>query len=146
MKYCPVGSYIFLKNNPIVTGDRTPMSIGYRYNSSKFLGYIATEGSGSNEPVDTYLSHFPEIFCDVSNRSIVRPRFLGSYFNACCSIDNQNNMSKYDIVLENYWVTQSGYFILATKVAFGMGITDGKLLLYHGISEGSVDNKIEMID
>ena len=36
-------------------------------------------------------------------------------------------------------MTQGGYFILATTVALGMGIADGKLLFYHGISEESVD-------
>ena len=35
-------------------------------------------------------------------------------------------MRHYDIALEEYWVTQSGYFRLATTVALGMGITDGK--------------------
>ena len=36
----------------------------------------------------------------------------------------------------------SGYFRLVTTVALGMGITDGKFLLCHFISEEMVDNKI----
>ena len=32
------------------------------------------------------------------------------------------------IAIEKYWVTQSGYFILAAIVALGMGITYGELL------------------
>ena len=55
-------------------------------------------------------------------------------------------MRKSDIALEKYWVTQSGYFRLATTVALGMGITYGKLLFCHGFSEGNVDNKISMRD
>ena len=47
-----------------------------------------------------------------------------------------------DISLEKYWVTQSGYFRLATTVALGMGITDGKLLYCHGVAEGNNDKKI----
>ena len=49
-----------------------------------------------------------------------------------------------DIVLDKYWVTHSGYFRLATIVALGMGITYGKLLLCHGISEESGDKNISM--
>ena len=31
-------------------------------------------------------------------------------------------------------------------MALGMGITDGKILFYHGISEESEDKKISMIE
>ena len=54
-------------------------------------------------------------------------------------------MQKYYIVLYKYWVTQSGYFRISTTVTLGMGIRDGKLPFYHGISEVSVDNKISTI-
>ena len=57
-------------------------------------------------------------------------------------IDNQNRMWQYDLALDKYWVTQSGYFRLATTVALGMVITDGKLLFSHGIAEESVDKTI----
>ena len=55
-------------------------------------------------------------------------------------------MQKSNISLDKYWVTQSGYFRLATKVALGMGITDGKLLFCHGVSEGNVDKKISALE
>ena len=61
-------------------------------------------------------------------------------------IDNQNRMWQYDLALDKYWVTQSGYFRLATTVAFGMGITDGKLLYCHGVSEGNVDREISTLE
>ena len=38
------------------------------------------------------------------------------------------------MLLDKYRVTQSGYFRLATTVALGMGITDGKLLYCHGVA------------
>ena len=50
-------------------------------------------------------------------------------------------MSQSDLVLDKYWVTQSGYFRLATTVEFGMGIIDGKILFCHGISEGGEGKK-----
>ena len=55
-------------------------------------------------------------------------------------------MRQYDLVLEKYWLTQSGYFRLATTVALGMGITDGKLLYCHGVAEGKKDNKISTLE
>ena len=54
-------------------------------------------------------------------------------------------MHQSDLVLEKYWVTQSAYFRLATTVALGMGITDGKLLYCHCVSEGNMDRKISTL-
>ena len=53
-------------------------------------------------------------------------------------------MHNSDLALYKYWVTQIVYFRLATTVTLGMGITDGKLLIFHGIPYGSVDKKISM--
>ena len=55
-------------------------------------------------------------------------------------------MRQSDLSLEKYWVTQSGYFRLATTVALGMGITDGKLLYCHGVAEGNVGRKISTLE
>ena len=73
---------------------------------------------------------------------LVHTQFLGRYFNDCNKIYNYNRMQQYGISLEKYEVTQSGHFRLATTVALGMGITDGKLLFCHGVSERNVDKKI----
>ena len=37
-------------------------------------------------------------------------------------------------------------FIIATTVTLGVGITDGNILFYHGVSEGSLDKKIPTRD
>ena len=47
MKYWPGGLYIFMKSTPRFTGDIPLLAIGYKYNSRKFIGFIATEGAGS---------------------------------------------------------------------------------------------------
>ena len=51
-------------------------------------------------------------------------------------------MRQSDLVLVKFWVTHIEYFKLATTVALIIGITYGNLLLYHEISEGSMENKI----
>ena len=50
MKYCPGGSYLVLKSNPRFPGESPVLAIGYKYNSRKVLGFIATEGARSTEP------------------------------------------------------------------------------------------------
>ena len=64
------------------------------------------------------------------------------YFSACNAIDNHDRMWQSNLGLEKYWVTQSGYFRLATTVALGMGITYAKLLFSHGVPEQSKDKTI----
>ena len=44
------GSYLVMNGTPIFTGDIPIMDIVYRYNSRKFLGFIATEGGEITEP------------------------------------------------------------------------------------------------
>ena len=41
-KIWPGGSYLVMKIIPRVPGGRTLLSIGYKYNSRKVLGFIAT--------------------------------------------------------------------------------------------------------
>ena len=140
IKDWPGGSYLVLKSTPRFPGDIPLLYIGYKYNYSKVLGFISTEGYRSTKPGDIYLPHFPDIYSNVSVRLVVLPHLLGRYLNSCNAIDNQNRMWKYDLALEKYWVTQNGNFRLATTVALGMAIADVKLLFCHGISEGSVEN------
>ena len=125
-------AYLVMKSNPIVPSVRPLLDIGYKYSSRKVLGFIATEGAGSTEPGDPYLSLFPDIYSNVSVLPVVCPHLLGRYFNACNAIYNHNRMRQYDLLLDKYWVTQSGYFRLAPTMALGVGITDGKLLYCHG--------------
>ena len=109
------------------------MAIGYKYNYRRVLGFIATEGYGSNEPGYPYLSSVPEIYSNVSVRPIVIPHLIGRYLNTYNMIDNRNRMRQYSLGLEKYWVTQSGNFRLENKVSLCMGITYGKLLFCHRI-------------
>ena len=131
-----------MKSIPIFPGVRPLMAIGYKYNSRKVLGFIATKGDRSTEPGYPYLSRFPGIYSNVSVFTVVCPHLIVIYLNACNSRYNQNMMQYYDLALDKYWVTQSGYFRIETTVELGIGITYGRILFCHGISEESVDKKI----
>ena len=71
------------------------MATGYKYNSMKVLWFIATDGDGSTEPGNPYLSCFPDIYSNVSIRPVIIPNFIGRCFNACNVIDNHNMMHPY---------------------------------------------------
>ena len=108
------------------------MTIEYKYNYRKFLGFIATEWAWTTEPGDAYLSRYPDNYSNASLHPVFF-HLLGSYFNDCKLIENQNRMRKSYLVLDTYWVIQSGYFILATTGAWVMGMTYGKILFRNGI-------------
>ena len=145
MKDLPGGSYPVMKSNPRVTGDILLMAIVYKYNPRKLIGFIDTEGGGSTETDDPCLCHFTDIYSNVSVHPVVRPRLLGSYFNSCDAIQNKNSMRQSELALDKYWGRQSLYFRLAATAALDVVITDGELLLCHGISEGNVDKKFSTI-
>ena len=75
------------------------LEIVYNHNSRKVLGFIATEGDGSTEPGDPYLSRLLYIYSNVSVFPIVCPHLLGRYLNPCNTIYNNNRMVKSDLVL-----------------------------------------------
>ena len=100
MKDWLVWSYIYIKSGPIVHGGIIILAIVYKYNYRKVLGYIATEGSGSNEPGDPYISCFPDIYYNISVCSVVRPHLLGRYSNSCNAIYNTNRIRQSDLVIE----------------------------------------------
>ena len=126
MKECPGWSHLVMKSNPRVPSDRPLIAIGYKYKSWKVLVFIDTDRYGSNDPNDPYLSCFPDNYSNVSICPFVRPHIIGSYFKAFNTIDNHNRMRKYDLALEKYWVTQSGYSRLSTIVALRFGYGDNR--------------------
>ena len=62
-----------MKSTTRVPGDIPLISIRVTYNSRKVLGFIATEGAGSTEPGDPYLSCLPDIFSCGSVCHVVQP-------------------------------------------------------------------------
>ena len=55
----PDGSYIVLRSKHKVLGERTLLSIGYKYNSWKVLSFVSTAGMVINTLVITYLLMYP---------------------------------------------------------------------------------------
>ena len=80
-------------------------------------------------------SCYPENCSNVYIFPVPCHRVIGRHFTACNKKCNHNSMVQYDVALEKYWAIQGVYFRLATTLELGMGITDGKLLLFHVISD-----------
>ena len=89
------------------------MDTGYKYKSQKVLESIYTEGSVSTNPGSTYLSHFPDTYYNISIIPVFHTCILVRYFNTCNYIERHNKIQNYDLELDKYWVSQSGYFRLA---------------------------------
>ena len=88
-----------MKSNPIVPRKKPLLAIGYKHNYRRVLWFIATDGAGSTEPGDTYLSCFPDIYYNVSVWPDVWTHFLVRYLNSCNAIDNNNRRWKSDLAL-----------------------------------------------
>ena len=81
-----------MKTTTRVPSGRQLLSIEYKYNYRRVLGFITTEGVGSTERGDPYLSRLPDIYSNVSVNPVVFPHLLDRHFNACNSIYNHNMM------------------------------------------------------
>ena len=112
------------------------MAIGYKYNSWKLVEFIFSGEDGITYPGDPYLSFLPRTHSNISINPFF-PHILGRYFNT---------MKQNDIIIDKYWVKQSGYFRLMTIVALDMWIKYVNRLLCCGISEKIGYRKILMTD
>ena len=139
MKQWPSGSHVVMNGSPIVTVDRTLMSIRYRYRYQKVIVFNDMDCARSNKPGVPYLSRYPDNYSNISICPVIRPHFIGIYCGVFNAIDNHNRMHQYDLALDKHWVKNNGYFRLATTVALVVGITYGKLILCHGISEQNME-------
>ena len=97
-----------MKSTPIIPCYIPLMSIRYKNNYWKVLGFIATEGAGSTDPGGNSLYHFPDNYSNVYIIPFDHPNMIGRYLNACNLMYNHNRVRPSDLALEKYWVTQSG--------------------------------------
>ena len=66
-----------MRSTPRVPSGLPLLEIVYKYNYGKIQRLIATEGAGSTEQGDPYLSRFPEIYFNVYVHPVVQTKFLG---------------------------------------------------------------------
>ena len=92
----PVGSYLVLKIKSTVPGNRPLIAIGYKYNVSKVLSFIATEDSGSTNTGIPYLSNIPYPFSNFSICHVARPLVMTKFFGSVNEVESHNKSRQSD--------------------------------------------------
>ena len=92
------------------------ISIVYKYNSQKVISFIATEVSERVNYGITYLSNYPDLFDNVPIFPVSIPLVVPNLSGSSNEVDSHNKFRQYDLVLENYLVTQFVWIQLFTAV------------------------------
>ena len=100
----PGGSYIVLRSNPMVPGERPVLAIGYKYNSQKVVSFFATAGAGRTTLGIPHLLKYPDQFSNVSIRPFSRPLLVSKFFGSVNEVDSHNKSRQSDISLEKFWL------------------------------------------
>ena len=137
----PGGSYLVLRSNHMVPGDRPLIDIGYKYNSRKVLSFIVTDNVGTTKTGIYYLYKYPDQCTNVSIRPVARPLVMSKKY-AVNEVDSHNKLRQYDLALEKCWVTQCGWLWICTTVAMGMNITNCWKLFRYGVKRNHYDKLI----
>ena len=117
----------------MVPGGRPLIDIGYKYNARKVLFFIVTDNAGSTQTGLPYLSKYPDKFTNVSIRPVAIHLVMSKLFSAVNEVDSHNKLRQFDLVLENFWVTQCGWMRSCTTVAMGMNIANCWKLFCYGV-------------
>jgi hypothetical protein len=91
--------------------------VGYKYNSSKVLCFVATKNSRSTTPGEPYRARFLDDHDNLINRPVDRPQVVSTYFTRWNGIDKHNQARQFELRLEKAW------FHLVTMI-IGICITD----------------------
>jgi hypothetical protein len=79
------------------------IAVGYKYNSSKVLCFIATKNSGSTLAGEPYRARFVDDFENLLSRPVDHPEIISKYFLKSNGIDKHNQAQKFELrlALEN---------------------------------------------
>jgi hypothetical protein len=121
LKRWPGGTYLVMK---ATTSDGVELlAIGYKYNSTKVLTFIATTESGSTVPGTPYRARFVDDFDNLLSRPVQRPQVISTYFSRSNAVDKHNQARQSELKLEKHWKTQNVWFRLACTM-IGITTTD----------------------
>jgi len=99
------------------------IAVGYKYNSSKVLCFVATKNAGSTTPGDPYRARFLDDHDNLISRPVDRPELISKYFQRSNGIDKHNQARQFELRLEKHWRTQNAWFrLMTTKI--GICVTD----------------------
>ena len=97
----PVGSYLMLKSNHMVPGDRPLITIGYKYSTRKVPYFIVTDNAGSTKTGIPYLSKYPDQFTNVSIRPVARILVISKKYDVH-EVFSHNKSIQYNLTLDKW--------------------------------------------
>ena len=101
--------------------------------------------AGTTIPGEPYYAKFNDIHANILHRPVVRPSVLSTYFHRSNKVDTHNHSRQNTLKLEKWWVTQSGYFRIATTF-LGITVTDAWKCFCHGVKRSHEDKDIGIIE
>ena len=124
----------------------TPLiALGYRYSKKTTLFFIFHRDAGSTLPGTPYEMKYTDDYGNVQIRLIDCPDIVSCFYKDSNLIDMHNQVRQSELALEKKWVTQCGYFRLATTL-IGISVVDcWKLARYQDkITQDSFDVDCEV--
>jgi hypothetical protein len=101
------------------------IAVGYKYNYSKVLCFVATKNAGSTIAGDPYRACFLDDHDNLVSRPVDCPELISKYFQWSNGIDKHNQARQFELCLEKHWRTQNACFHLVTSV-IGICVTDAR--------------------
>jgi len=99
------------------------IAVGYKYNSSKVLCFIATKNASLTMPGDFYRALFLDDHDNLSSWPVDHPELISTYFQCSNGIDKHNQARQLELRLEKHWRTHNAWFCLVTTI-IGVCISD----------------------
>lgn len=99
------------------------LAIGYKYNSTKVLCFVATKDAGSTLEGIPYNARYKDGYGNGAARKVPRPDIISRYFAASNVVDKHNQARQFELALEKHWVTTNCWFRIVTSI-IGITVTD----------------------
>jgi hypothetical protein len=121
------------------------LAIGYKYNSSKVLCFVATKNAGSTMLGDPYRARFADDYDNLWSRLVDRPQIISTYFQKSNAIDKHNQARQFELKLEKHWRTQNAWFRLVTT-SIGICVTDAWKGYRHASLHSKKDEELSIYE
>jgi hypothetical protein len=117
------------------------LAVGYKYNSSKVLCFVATKNAGPTLPGIPYRARFTDDYDNLMSRPVKRPSIISTYFGRSNCVDKHNQARQFELKLEKHWRTQNVWFRLFTTMV-GIVTTDAWKAYKYGVNNKRKEKEI----
>ena len=126
----------------MVTGGRTLIAIGYKYNARKVLSFIVIDNVGITKECLPYLSNQPNQFSNVEILPVALPLVMYKLFVYVNEFDSHNKSRQSHLDLYKFWVNKFGCLRLCTKADMEMTIINLWKIFCYGVTRDHYEKSI----